>query len=121
MGVPKLGLKFQKARNPATIHSVLDFSAEMRLPVLALNCTRSIAVFSSRTKKAVATTTAAGAQAVISAAVWRAPAGVSVLLSQPPRMRVIIAAMLNRSEEHRSELQSRLHVVCRLLLVKKKQ
>src|SRR5256885_3404066 len=95
MGVPKLGLKFQKARNPATTHSVLDFSAEIRLFVLALNCKRSIVVFSSRTKEAVAIATPAGAQAVISAAVWRAPAGVSVSLSQPPRMPVVIAAMVN--------------------------
>src|SRR2546422_7139828 len=29
--------------------------------------------------------------------------------------------VLNRSEEHTSELQSRLHLVCRLLLEKKKQ
>src|SRR2546429_6965349 len=29
------------------------------------------------------------------------------------------AAMMNRSEEHTSELQSRLHLVCRLLLEKK--
>src|SRR2546426_10459709 len=95
MGVPKLGLKFQKARNPATIHSVLDFSAEMRLPVPALNCTRSIAVFSSRTKKAVATTTAAAAHAVISAAVWSAPAGGGVWLSHPPRTPATSAAILN--------------------------
>src|SRR2546422_2327571 len=31
------------------------------------------------------------------------------------------AATLPRSEEHTSELQSRLHLVCRLLLEKKKQ
>src|SRR2546429_3562332 len=30
------------------------------------------------------------------------------------------AAVVNRSEEHTSELQSRLHLVCRLLLEKKK-
>src|SRR2546422_8047493 len=30
-------------------------------------------------------------------------------------------AILNRSEEHTSELQSRLHLVCRLLLEKKKK
>src|SRR2546429_2791375 len=30
------------------------------------------------------------------------------------------SASLNRSEEHTSELQSRLHLVCRLLLEKKK-
>src|SRR5687768_18129818 len=29
-------------------------------------------------------------------------------------------ALINRSEEHTSELQSRLHLVCRLLLEKKK-
>src|SRR2546422_8049152 len=34
----------------------------------------------------------------------------------PPRL-----ADLNRSEEHTSELQSRLHLVCRLLLEKKKK
>src|SRR2546422_9604424 len=32
-----------------------------------------------------------------------------------------IAAALTRSEEHTSELQSRLHLVCRLLLEKKKK
>src|SRR2546422_7353704 len=35
--------------------------------------------------------------------------------SKPPRRRV------GRSEEHTSELQSRLHLVCRLLLEKKKE
>src|SRR2546422_4482029 len=35
-------------------------------------------------------------------------------LSPPPRI-------LSRSEEHTSELQSRLHLVCRLLLEKKKK
>src|SRR2546422_10201893 len=30
-------------------------------------------------------------------------------------------ALVNRSEEHTSELQSRLHLVCRLLLEKKKK
>src|SRR2546422_2954605 len=34
----------------------------------------------------------------------------------PPSMPVVV-----RSEEHTSELQSRLHLVCRLLLEKKKQ
>src|SRR2546429_6225716 len=33
----------------------------------------------------------------------------------------IVACLLLRSEEHTSELQSRLHLVCRLLLEKKKQ
>src|SRR2546429_6338321 len=38
----------------------------------------------------------------------------------PPRPRLRIRAD-GRSEEHTSELQSRLHLVCRLLLEKKKQ
>src|SRR2546422_1860109 len=43
-----------------------------------------------------------------------------LLARQPPEMieRVRIAG---RSEEHTSELQSRLHLVCRLLLEKKKE
>src|SRR3989449_4475593 len=40
-----------------------------------------------------------------------------VTLGPPPVQR----AQLGRSEEHTSELQSRLHLVCRLLLEKKKQ
>src|SRR2546422_6747368 len=35
-----------------------------------------------------------------------------------PRLRIVLG---QRSEEHTSELQSRLHLVCRLLLEKKKQ
>src|SRR2546429_5631226 len=34
---------------------------------------------------------------------------------------LLLAICLLRSEEHTSELQSRLHLVCRLLLAKKKQ
>src|SRR2546422_7930669 len=37
------------------------------------------------------------------------------------RISQIKAAIEKRSEEHTSELQSRLHLVCRLLLEKKKQ
>src|SRR2546429_7024789 len=33
---------------------------------------------------------------------------------------ILAGAMIERSEEHTSELQSRLHLVCRLLLEKKK-
>src|SRR5687768_18165597 len=36
-------------------------------------------------------------------------------------LRKFPARMRNRSEEHTSELQSRLHLVCRLLLEKKKK
>src|SRR2546422_7264346 len=35
--------------------------------------------------------------------------------------RIVGTAALERSEEHTSELQSRLHLVCRLLLEKKKK
>src|SRR2546422_5928305 len=42
-----------------------------------------------------------------------------------PRARIAVAAIRTgarkRSEEHTSELQSRLHLVCRLLLEKKKE
>src|SRR2546422_4994987 len=38
-----------------------------------------------------------------------------------PRREVIEARPVSRSEEHTSELQSRLHLVCRLLLEKKKK
>src|SRR2546429_1564156 len=42
--------------------------------------------------------------------------------SEVARGRMIIPANVNhRSEEHTSELQSRLHLVCRLLLEKKKK
>src|SRR5256884_793542 len=37
-----------------------------------------------------------------------------------PTTIVVIVAVFFRSEEHTSELQSRLHLVCRLLLEKKK-
>src|SRR2546422_7400325 len=47
-------------------------------------------------------------------------------LSHQPGANIVIVkvaadAELRRSEEHTSELQSRLHLVCRLLLEKKKQ
>src|SRR2546422_6108049 len=43
---------------------------------------------------------------------WRGPAPIS---------RVCVHSCTIRSEEHTSELQSRLHLVCRLLLEKKKK
>src|SRR2546422_7074206 len=46
-------------------------------------------------------------------------AGPGDLLQEPIGMRHV-ALDLERSEEHTSELQSRLHLVCRLLLEKKK-
>src|SRR3989449_5663335 len=50
--------------------------------------------------------------------VWKSPSAVSSSAGTAPgRAR----ANAGRSEEHTSELQSRLHLVCRLLLEKKKQ
>src|SRR2546429_1636521 len=72
------------------------------------------------------------ASPVIGAAMVRpAPCIVSVLVLRTrlpvlniPVVRVseplLIVVVLARSEEHTSELQSRLHLVCRLLLEKKK-
>src|SRR5256884_9192774 len=45
---------------------------------------------------------------------------ISAVAVQNQRLTEIAAPLLNRSEEHTSELQSRLHLVCRLLLEKKK-
>src|SRR5437870_7896955 len=44
----------------------------------------------------------------------------SVALSAPRNCRLSSRIRLSRSEEHTSELQSRGHLVCRLLLEKKK-
>src|SRR2546422_11632938 len=46
--------------------------------------------------------------------------GVDAVLPEPGRDRLAVQGP-DRSEEHTSELQSRLHLVCRLLLEKKKQ
>src|SRR2546422_2697275 len=43
------------------------------------------------------------------------------LLHGEPRLAPLLPAHDERSEEHTSELQSRLHLVCRLLLEKKKK
>src|SRR3989449_6252857 len=44
-----------------------------------------------------------------------------VVLGAPEkRLQLLVRRVLLRSEEHTSELQSRLHLVCRLLLEKKK-
>src|SRR5687768_18140585 len=46
--------------------------------------------------------------------------GAAVHLGDGQRRRLVAARAAARSEEHTSELQSRLHLVCRLLLEKKK-
>src|SRR2546429_6254505 len=50
-----------------------------------------------------------------------APSSASSTPSGPRRTGRACATTPARSEEHTSELQSRLHLVCRLLLEKKKQ
>src|SRR2546422_7889031 len=47
--------------------------------------------------------------------------GVELLDLHPLDDRIEAVRALHRSEEHTSELQSRLHLVCRLLLEKKKK
>src|SRR2546422_6077571 len=42
------------------------------------------------------------------------------VLSDPLGRQIVVEILDTRSEEHTSELQSRLHLVCRLLLEKKK-
>src|SRR2546429_4544036 len=51
---------------------------------------------------------------------FSAPASGDVLFTVDAQAAVPMSGA-NRSEEHTSELQSRLHIVCRLLLVKKKR
>src|SRR2546422_1579357 len=50
----------------------------------------------------------------------RARIGISMCAAAPVRWTRLVTPV-NRSEEHTSELQSRLHLVCRLLLEKKKK
>src|SRR2546429_3638771 len=47
--------------------------------------------------------------------------GIFVCTSKPLASNTRVRVTLTRSEEHTSELQSRLHLVCRLLLEKKKR
>src|SRR5690606_42109032 len=46
---------------------------------------------------------------------------VPIEIARHPLHRIAPTAILNRSEEHTSELQSRENIVCRLLLEKKKK
>src|SRR3712207_7113076 len=52
-------------------------------------------------------------------ACWRHPGGVAAMTT--PDAGATLLRMVNRSEEHTSELQSRQYLVCRLLLEKKKK
>src|SRR3989449_4869212 len=61
------------------------------------------------------------AQTRLAANFWKAVAVPSEqLAAAAERLRSAFAGRKTRSEEHTSELQSRLHLVCRLLLEKKK-
>src|SRR2546429_3222296 len=51
--------------------------------------------------------------------VWFTPGLIHRLINLDSQLEILVV-MQNRSEEHTSELQSRLHLVCRLLLEKKK-
>src|SRR2546422_724145 len=55
-----------------------------------------------------------------SAAPSPAPVATATRPVRPPTIGVPVSLETPRSEEHTSELQSRLHLVCRLLLEKKK-
>src|SRR2546422_7482023 len=52
---------------------------------------------------------------------WRAASAHSSTASDAMELCALAARHPDRSEEHTSELQSRLHLVCRLLLEKKKK
>src|SRR2546429_6963029 len=47
-------------------------------------------------------------------------ASTNCVMPKPKMKRILAPKISRRSEEHTSELQSRLHLVCRLLLEKKK-
>src|SRR5690625_5673855 len=51
---------------------------------------------------------------------WYAESDFGKLLQEDETIRRYLSRRLSRSEEHTSELQSRGHLVCRLLLEKKK-
>src|SRR2546422_6279516 len=64
---------------------------------------------------------AALAERFVLATLLRSGAALSTVTATAVEVAVLPAASLcERSEEHTSELQSRLHLVCRLLLEKKK-
>src|SRR2546429_1556056 len=69
-----------------------------------------------RSQCAAATGRAGSASALGASAASAAPAD-----ARPPPATQARQADCRRSEEHTSELQSRLHLVCRLLLEKKKK
>src|SRR2546422_2084697 len=65
-------------------------------------------------------TTATSHSPVFASSTSFAIAVYSMILAGTPARIIEYTAIAKRSEEHTSELQSRLHLVCRLLLEKKK-
>src|SRR5687768_8420544 len=110
------------ASAPSSIFSVsVEPATDSTMPSRRLHCPRPVAaagVAGTIVRRAgggvVATAgvvTVAGTMAAVGAS---ATGGAAVITG------VLGAMMTTRSEEHTSELQSRLHLVCRLLLEKKK-
>src|SRR5439155_8597202 len=73
------------------------------------------------TPAAVATKTIVLATTNGTPALVAAQGGDPVLVGAPANFRALVERGSSRSEEHTSELQSRGHLVCRLLLEKKKR
>src|SRR2546422_8210556 len=90
--------------------------AQVRIP-LGPHSTARLLVMASTPALAIADGTVKGAP--ISADTVRID--ITTLLRSPASIQRRPAATVRRSEEHTSELQSRLHLVCRLLLEKKKK
>src|SRR2546422_3881894 len=80
---------------------------------------RSCNIFSQRRRRRAAGHRPDGLARIIRAAVFVARN--SAVHHLNPHQRATNTAARMRSEEHTSELQSRLHLVCRLLLEKKKK
>src|SRR3989449_1577226 len=83
---------------------------------------RSRLVSRKATQPSVALTTITGKTSVLVPLPFRSAAGglPSASSGSTPAYHVTALVSRARSEEHTSELQSRLHLVCRLLLEKKK-
>src|SRR5437870_11475557 len=96
---------------PAWFHAVADYAVGLGLIIIA------IAVGGSG--KAVAAGVVVGATVLVVSMLTRYPLGVAKVL--PFTVHSAGDYLAARSEEHTSELQSRGHLVCRLLLEKKKQ
>src|SRR6266702_7944270 len=98
---------------PGPPHRRIDMTATIRQPASALS-----AVSQRRRSRASLVATAMFSTSAIYLAA--SAAGVSFNLTDPGKSQAMHLTLPVRSEEHTSELQSRGHLVCRLLLEKKK-